>query len=83
MNIENNSDTINQNTIINLQEELNEQITRKFTLNKKTYKNLVMIATNEFANITDNKINVANITSQMLEKIINEYFDDYIKNKFQ
>jgi hypothetical protein len=61
----------------------NNLITKKFTLNKETYKNLTLMALDKFYDVDANKLNTIELTSSLLSELINEAFIKYKQEKFK
>ena len=58
-----------------------EYFTKKFLLKKSSYKNLVIMATEKFYDVDTKTINIIDITSSMLNDLIDQAFNRYRQNK--
>ena len=61
----------------------NNLITKKFTLNKETYKNLTLMALDKFYDVDMNKLNTLELTSNLLNEIILDAYNKYKQEKFK
>lgn len=61
----------------------NDLITKKFTLNKESYKNLTLMALDKFYDADLNKYNTIELTSNLLNELIDEAFNKYKQEKFK
>jgi hypothetical protein len=61
----------------------NNLITKKFILNKETYKNLTLMALDKFYDVDMNKLNTMELTSNLLNEIIIEAYNKYKQEKFK
>lgn len=81
-NIVNNSTEEAKNATIKNQSSMSSDFfTKKFIVNKNTYKNLVVMATDKFYDVDTNNNNIIELTSNMLNSIIDEAFTKYKQEK--
>ncbi|MBY0379489.1 MAG: hypothetical protein K2P99_03695 [Burkholderiales bacterium] len=76
-NVTENSNEEAKNATIKNQNSNSDFFTKKFILNKNNYKNLVVMATDKFYDVDTNNNNLIELTSNMLNTLIDEAFTKY------